>query len=73
VKARKSGRHATSDWLEIEKTARHLGGQLGDAVHLRRLRDQPCSTAGSPGFFEDTYRVLTAVDAAVMVVDAAKA
>jgi len=28
--------------------------------------------AGSPGFFEDTYRVLTAVDAAVMVVDAAK-
>ncbi|HSD61110.1 MAG TPA: peptide chain release factor 3 [Burkholderiales bacterium] len=72
VKARKSGRHATSDWMEVEKqrgisvTSSVMQFEYGG--HTINLLDTP----GHEDFSEDTYRVLTAVDAAVMVIDAAK-
>jgi len=72
VKARKSSRHATSDWMEVEK---QRGISVTSSVmqfeyegHTINLLDTP----GHQDFSEDTYRVLTAVDAAVMVIDAAK-
>ncbi len=72
VKARKSGRHATSDWLEIEK---QRGISVASSVMQFTYNDSVINLLDTPGhqdFSEDTYRVLTAVDAAVMVVDAAK-
>ena len=72
VKARKSGRHATSDWLEIEK---QRGISVASSVMQFTYGDCVINLLDTPGhqdFSEDTYRVLTAVDAAVMVVDAAK-
>ncbi len=72
VKARKSARHATSDWMEIEKqrgiSVTSSVMQFDYAGHTINLLDTP----GHEDFSEDTYRVLTAVDAAVMVIDAAK-
>jgi peptide chain release factor 3 len=72
VKARKSGRHATSDWLEIEK---QRGISVASSVMQFTYDDCVINLLDTPGhqdFSEDTYRVLTAVDSAVMVVDAAK-
>jgi peptide chain release factor 3 len=72
VKARKSSRHATSDWLEIEK---QRGISVASSVMQFTYQDCVINLLDTPGhqdFSEDTYRVLTAVDAAVMVVDAAK-
>ncbi|MFZ5473809.1 MAG: peptide chain release factor 3, partial [Pseudomonadota bacterium] len=72
VKARKSARHATSDWMEVEKqrgiSVTSSVMQFDYAGHVINLLDTP----GHEDFSEDTYRVLTAVDAAVMVIDAAK-
>jgi peptide chain release factor 3 len=72
VKARKSKRHATSDWMEVEKqrgiSVTSSVMQFDYAGHTINLLDTP----GHEDFSEDTYRVLTAVDAAVMVIDAAK-
>ncbi len=72
VKARKSARHATSDWMEVEKqrgiSVTSSVMQFEYAGHVINLLDTP----GHEDFSEDTYRVLTAVDAAVMVIDAAK-
>ncbi len=72
VKARKSARHATSDWMEVEKqrgiSVTSSVMQFDYAGHTINLLDTP----GHQDFSEDTYRVLTAVDAAVMVIDAAK-
>jgi peptide chain release factor 3 len=72
VKARKSARHATSDWMEVEKqrgiSVSSSVMQFEYAHHTINLLDTP----GHQDFSEDTYRVLTAVDAAVMVIDAAK-
>ncbi len=72
VKARKSARHATSDWMEVEKqrgiSVTSSVMQFEYAEHTINLLDTP----GHQDFSEDTYRVLTAVDAAVMVIDAAK-
>ncbi len=71
VKARKSSRHATSDWMEIEK---QRGISVASSVMQMEYRDCVINLLDTPGhqdFSEDTYRVLTAVDAALMVIDAA--
>lgn len=72
VKGKKSGKFATSDWMEIEK---QRGISVASSVmqfhyqkHIVNLLDTP----GHQDFSEDTYRVLTAVDSALMVIDAAK-
>ena len=72
VKGKKSGKFATSDWMEIEK---QRGISVASSViqfdyrqHVVNLLDTP----GHEDFSEDTYRVLTAVDSALMVIDAAK-
>ncbi|MEJ2327264.1 MAG: peptide chain release factor 3 [Chromatiaceae bacterium] len=72
VKARKAARHATSDWMELEKergisvTSSVMQFPYGAAVV--NLLDTP----GHEDFSEDTYRTLTAVDSALMVINAAK-
>jgi peptide chain release factor 3 len=72
VKGRKAARHATSDWMELEKqrgisvTSSVMQFPYGDAVV--NLLDTP----GHEDFSEDTYRTLTAVDSALMVIDVAK-
>lgn len=71
VKARKASRHATSDWMEIEK---QRGISVASSVMQMEYRGQVINLLDTPGhqdFSEDTYRVLTAVDAALMVIDAA--
>src|ERR687895_221109 len=71
VKARKSARHATSDWMEIEK---QRGISVASSVMQMEYRGCIINLLDTPGhkdFSEDTYRVLTAVDAALMVIDAA--
>jgi peptide chain release factor 3 len=72
VKARKSARHATSDWMEVEKQR-----GISVASSVMQFEYDGCvfnllDTPGHQDFSEDTYRVLTAVDCAVMVIDAAK-
>ncbi|RJG01519.1 peptide chain release factor 3 [Noviherbaspirillum sedimenti] len=72
VKGRKSGRHATSDWMEIEK---QRGISVASSVMQFEYRDHVVNLLDTPGhqdFSEDTYRVLTAVDSALMAIDAAK-
>lgn len=72
VKARKSQRHATSDWMEIEQqrgiSVTSSVMQFEYAGRIVNLLDTP----GHEDFSEDTYRTLTAVDSALMVIDAAK-
>ena len=70
VKARKAARHATTDWMEIEK---QRGISVASSVMQMEYRDCVINLLDTPGhqdFSEDTYRVLTAVDAALMVIDA---
>ncbi|HET7732050.1 MAG TPA: peptide chain release factor 3, partial [Usitatibacter sp.] len=70
VKARKASRHATSDWMEIEK---QRGISVASSVMQMEYRAHVINLLDTPGhqdFSEDTYRVLTAVDAALMVIDA---
>lgn len=70
VKARKAARYATSDWMEIEK---QRGISVASSVMQMEYRDCVINLLDTPGhqdFSEDTYRVLTAVDAALMVIDA---
>ncbi len=72
VKGKKSGRHATSDWMEMEK---ERGISVTTSVMQFPYRDTVINLLDTPGhadFSEDTYRTLTAVDAALMVIDAAK-
>ncbi len=72
VKGRKSGRHATSDWMDIEK---QRGISVASSVMQFDYRDHVVNLLDTPGhqdFSEDTYRVLTAVDSALMVIDAGK-
>src|SRR5260221_7106819 len=69
VKARKATRHATSDWMEIEK---QRGISVASSVMQMEYRAHVINLLDTPGhqdFSEDTYRVLTAVDAALMVID----
>jgi peptide chain release factor 3 len=72
VKARKSGRHATSDWMEMEK---QRGISVTSSVMQFGYDDKMINLLDTPGhadFSEDTYRTLTAVDSALMVIDIAK-
>jgi len=72
VKARKASRHATSDWMEMEK---ERGISITSSVMQFPYRDRVVNLLDTPGhadFSEDTYRVLTAVDSALMVIDCAK-
>ncbi|MEE4355193.1 MAG: peptide chain release factor 3 [Desulfococcaceae bacterium] len=72
VKTRKSERHATSDWMAIEK---ERGISVTSSVMKFNYRDYEINLLDTPGhqdFSEDTYRVLTAVDSAVMVIDSVK-
>lgn len=71
VKARKASRHAASDWMEIEK---QRGISVASSVMQMEYKDCVINLLDTPGhqdFSEDTYRVLTAVDSAIMVIDAA--
>src|SRR5699024_5569460 len=71
VKARKAARHASSDWMSIEQ---QRGISVASSVMQVEYRDCVINLLDTPGhqdFSEDTYRVLTAVDAALMVIDAA--
>jgi peptide chain release factor 3 len=72
VTARKNQRSTTSDWMELEK---QRGISVSSTVLQFEYKDCVVNLLDTPGhkdFSEDTYRVLTAVDAAVMVVDAGK-
>ncbi|GAA0718320.1 peptide chain release factor 3 [Dokdonella soli] len=72
VKSRKAARHATSDWMALEKergiSVTSSVMQFPYAERIVNLLDTP----GHADFSEDTYRVLTAVDSALMVIDCAK-
>ncbi|KJS02069.1 MAG: peptide chain release factor 3 [Desulfobulbaceae bacterium BRH_c16a] len=72
VKSRKVERHATSDWMAIEQ---ERGISVTTSVMKFTYRDFEINLLDTPGhqdFSEDTYRVLTAVDSAIMVIDSAK-
>ena len=72
VKARKAARHATSDWMAIE---RQRGISVTTSVMKFNYRGFEMNLLDTPGhqdFSEDTYRVLTAVDSALMVIDSGK-
>jgi len=72
VRARKAARHATSDWMNIEK---ERGISVTSSVMKFNYRDYEINLLDTPGhqdFSEDTYRVLTAVDSALMVIDSGK-
>jgi len=72
VKGRKASRHATSDWMALEQqrgiSVTSSVMQFPYSGHVINLLDTP----GHEDFSEDTYRTLTAVDSALMVIDCAK-
>ena len=72
VKGKKSDRHATSDWMAMEQ---QRGISVTSSVMQFPYKDRMVNLLDTPGhedFSEDTYRVLTAVDSALMIVDGAK-
>ena len=72
VKAKKAARHATSDWMKMEQ---ERGISVTSSVMQFRYRERIVNLLDTPGhadFSEDTYRTLTAVDSALMVIDCAK-
>ncbi|MBT8092150.1 MAG: peptide chain release factor 3 [Gammaproteobacteria bacterium] len=72
VKGRKASRHATSDWMALEQ---QRGISVTSSVMQFPYRDHVVNLLDTPGhedFSEDTYRTLTAVDSALMVIDCAK-
>ena len=72
VKARKSSRYATSDWMQME---RERGISITSSVMQFIYKDKVINLLDTPGhadFSEDTYRTLTAVDSVLMVIDVAK-
>lgn len=72
VKGRKASRHATSDWMEIEK---QRGISVTSSVMQFDYEGNRVNILDTPGhqdFSEDTYRTLTAADSAVMLIDSAK-
>lgn len=72
VKARKAERHATSDWMDIEKQRGISVTSSAMQFEYNGCRINILDTPGHQDFSEDTYRVLVAADAAVMLIDAAK-
>ncbi len=72
VKARKAERHATSDWMEIEKQRGISVTSSAMQFEFNGYHINILDTPGHQDFSEDTYRVLVAADAAVMLIDAAK-
>ena len=72
VKARKAERHATSDWMEIEKQRGISVTSSAMQFSFNGYHINILDTPGHQDFSEDTYRVLVAADAAVMLIDAAK-
>src|SRR5690606_18413170 len=72
VRARRAGRHATSDWMSIEK---ERGISVTTSVMQFPYHDLLYNLLDTPGnqdFSEDTYRTLAAADCAIMLIDAAK-
>ena len=72
VKGRKAARHATSDWMRLEQ---QRGISVTSSVMQFPYRERVINLLDTPGhedFSEDTYRTLTAVDSALMVIDCAK-
>jgi peptide chain release factor 3 len=72
VKGRKADKHATSDWMELEK---QRGISVTSSVMQFPYKGRIVNLLDTPGhedFSEDTYRTLTAVDSALMVIDSAK-
>ena len=72
VKGRKAARHATSDWMALEK---QRGISVTSSVMQFPYEEATVNLLDTPGhedFSEDTYRTLTAVDSALMVIDVAK-
>ncbi|MDH5649114.1 MAG: peptide chain release factor 3 [Gammaproteobacteria bacterium] len=72
VKGRKAARHATSDWMELEQ---QRGISVTSSVMQFPYNGRVVNLLDTPGhedFSEDTYRTLTAVDSALMVIDSAK-
>ncbi|MEJ2297266.1 MAG: peptide chain release factor 3 [Woeseiaceae bacterium] len=72
VKGRKASRHATSDWMALEQ---QRGISVTSSVMQFPYRERIVNLLDTPGhedFSEDTYRTLTAVDSALMVIDCAK-
>ncbi|MDG1938627.1 MAG: peptide chain release factor 3 [Pseudomonadales bacterium] len=72
VKGKKADRHATSDWMSMEQ---ERGISVTSSVMQFPYKDRIVNLLDTPGhedFSEDTYRTLTAVDSALMVVDGAK-
>lgn len=72
IKSRKADRHATSDWMEMEK---ERGISVTSSVMQFPYRQRIINLLDTPGhadFSEDTYRTLTAVDSALMVIDVAR-
>lgn len=72
IKAKKATRHATSDFMEIEK---QRGISVATSVMGFEYKQKKINLLDTPGhkdFCEDTYRTLTAVDSAIMVIDAVK-
>jgi peptide chain release factor 3 len=72
VKGRKAARHATSDWMKLEQ---QRGISVTSSVMQFPYRERIVNLLDTPGhedFSEDTYRTLTAVDSALMVIDCAK-
>ena len=72
VKGRKAARHATSDWMAMEKER-----GISVTTSVMQFEHKECilnllDTPGHEDFSEDTYRTLTAVDSALMVIDVAK-
>jgi peptide chain release factor 3 len=72
VKAKRETRHATSDWMKMEQ---ERGISVTSSVMQFVYKDRVVNLLDTPGhadFSEDTYRTLTAVDSALMVIDCAK-
>ena len=72
VKARKAARHATSDWMEIEKQRGISVTSSAMQFDFEGYRINILDTPGHQDFSEDTYRTLIAADSAVMLIDCAK-